>query len=625
MRPPVVVAIFALALASGCRRSETPPPQPALETPSDTTAQAVTAKPKTVEAERAPAPQPQPTPDEPDITTELASEQQDKEAAGNQPQVEQPENPEPDVANADEIQTESPAAIEPAYRLWIPTSKGPLLVGLDLLIDEVPLRESFAEKIDNIRRVVVDKAEDAEDADAGSVSWDDLLTHVASDAMTFGQTSTQVAGQKKNLIKQYDRNKNDRADDDELLRFLFRDAMFSSEFRLFGTDAFRWSNRSASPLFSAIDRNGDRKLDRQEIESAPQSLLREIDQNADSCISMQESDNLSQRDDNAWRASRSNRHGNVAMDLSGFVNWSNLSYAMGGMIKSNPVLAESNPVSLVDANHDESISPDEAEAILTVAPAIRLTIRLNNSAPSAAKVEIASAPPTGLLESHPADSDCGWISDGGLQIGVLAIDTPPAQNRIPIEVFVQLDANKDSAIDESEIPDGAEQQFSLASLDENQDGKLTFTEINQSTKQSESIWNHQVRGRCAEHPDGVFAWLDTDHDQFLSSREIQSAPQRLLPLFDQADSIESADIPDTVMIQFGRGEPSQDDQRFQFKRRPSTTAEKRPAWAIRMDANRDGDLSQQEFLGPIDVFEKMDRNADQFLSADEITALEERD
>jgi hypothetical protein len=76
------------------------------------------------------------------------------------------------------------------------------------------------------------------------------------------------------------------------------------------------------------------------------------------------------------------------------------------------------------------------------------------------------------------------------------------------------------------------------------------------------------------------------------------------------------------MIQLGRGEPGQDGTRFQIRRPAVKENLGRPLWARRMDTNRDGDLSQNEFVGPIKLFQKLDADGDQFLSDTELNSLE---
>lgn len=604
--------ILILVLVAGCERSKESPPADSAQVKSEAT----------VSPQRAPAPIPE---DIADTVDQAAPEQPGEDSAD-------PENINPMVpAESAEDDSSDSETVEPLaetgenqqadaadYRLWLPTSAGPVLVDLDLFVDNQPLRQAFDQKLD---LVLSESIGDDQQDPASRLSWDSLFERVAADPATFGQTSARVSGQEKGLIKRYDRNQNMMVDDDELVRFLYRDSNFASEFRLFGTDAFRWSNRSGSRLFSAIDRNGDRKLDPVEIELASESLLRNVDQNADECISLVESTIQLPSNDDAWQRSRSTRHGNVAMDFSGFVNWSNLSYAMGGMLKSNQVPVDSNPVAQLDKNQDQWISPDEAESVRDVPASIHVTARFNSNDSSTTGVQASVQDSFDLFGSVQQLGPAGtWVSTSRLQIGFLVVDAPTSQNRIPREVFDQLDVNNDGSIDESEIPDGAQSQLPLQSLDKNGDGKLTFMEINQAIKQSESIWSYQIRGRGAEHPDGVFAWLDRNHDQFLSSREVHAATKQLESLLQEKDAIRSTDIPDTFIVQLVRGEPEQDTTRLQLTRRMVGAEDQRPQWAIRMDGNLDGEISETEFIGPIDAFERLDLNGDHFLTSDEIKA-----
>ncbi|MDV6029472.1 MAG: EF-hand domain-containing protein [Phycisphaera sp. RhM] len=614
----IPTAMTAVIVLAGCDRGAKQSPSQTITTPDGT------AK-KTVELAIVPSPDAS--------STSQSQREQDDDAVKSDSVVANPASPDnetdagADVANEldasqDNVSSDdavSDSADKPdsteepraAYRLWLPTSKGPLLVDLDVWIDDQPLRDAFAEKLASVQATLETSDEDA-------IGWDRLLEHVAADPATFGQTASRVDAQQQALIKRYDRDKDNSVDEQELVRFLFRDSNVTQAFRLFGTDAFRWANRSASPLYAAIDRNQDRKLDATEIEQAGESLLREIDLNSDHCIDFTELIRLRENETDVWQRHRFNRQGDVAMDLSGYVNWSNLSYTMGGMLKEDPVLHPSNPVKSIDADRDNWISESEAQSVLTLAPALTLAVRFDSTNPSASTVETqvhASVRDNVRMEHHPGFC---WIAGQAFQVGAVALDMPTTQNRIPRQVFVQLDADKDGAIDESEIPDGAKDQFPLESLDQNGDGKLSFLEINQALQQKQSIWNFQVRGRAAEHPDGIFAWLDLDHDQFLSTREIQSASARLRGLATENVTLSANDIPDTLMIQFCRGEPEQDDVRFQFSRRVIGESDERPSWAIHMDANRDGDVSANEFLGPIETFRKLDRDDDRFLSAAEV-------
>ena len=44
-----------------------------------------------------------------------------------------------------------------------------------------------------------------------------------------------------------------------------------------------------------------------------------------------------------------------------------------------------------------------------------------------------------------------------------------------------------------------------------------------------------------------------------------------------------------------------------------------PVWFQKMDRNHDGDVSRREFLGPRDVFDRLDRDTDGLIGPDEAT------
>ena len=576
--------------------------------------------PKQSPSEQSPSEQ---SPDEPPI------EPAQQDTASSDSAVEPPEHVESDLeeSEAEAEPTNEPAEISTSesgqpenglstYRLWLPTSMGPLLVDLDLQIAGEPLNEVFNSKMQALLQQVRDENQD-EDTD--SVSWQALLDHVAANPMVFGQNSAGVAGQAMQMERQYDRNKNKQVDQDEWMRFLFRDVGFHSEFRLRGTDAYRWVNRSQSPLFHSIDQNQDRRLDAIEIRNSSDAILRQIDQNADQCIDITESVAAADRgaSETPWQSRRSRRHGDVAMDLSGYVNWSNLSYTMGGMLKPDQVFGAANPVQIANANSDQWISAEEAQSVLSQSPALSVVVNFGNPA-SVPTVTLVHPSTQADVDSHDNDSGEAWIERGGLTIAITTHDLPTNQNRVPREAFDALDADNDGLLDESEIPDAVEAQVSIENLDQDGDGKLNFEEVNRAPKPPESIWNYQVRGRAAEHSDAVFALLDLDHDGFLSTREISNAPISLGHHLGDQQTLSANDLPDVFLVQLGRGEPNQDDTRFTLSRRLPPDQDNRPNWSVQMDSNRDGDISQSEFPGSMEIFRTLDLNQDQFLDRTEI-------
>ena len=72
------------------------------------------------------------------------------------------------------------------------------------------------------------------------------------------------------------------------------------------------------------------------------------------------------------------------------------------------------------------------------------------------------------------------VSDGAFTLLATVKDRQTRRNRIPREAFEMLDANNDGALEENEIPDGVPAEFSFAELDTDNDGKLTYQEVNRA-------------------------------------------------------------------------------------------------------------------------------------------------
>jgi Ca2+-binding EF-hand superfamily protein len=189
---------------------------------------------------------------------------------------------------------------------------------------------------------------------------------------------------------------------------------------------------------------------------------------------------------------------------------------------------------------------------------------------------------------------------------------------IPPEAFAMLDANNDGELDESEIPDVALREYSFEDLDQDSNGKLTLQEIIEGMSPKSPIWNVQVRARAAESPDGVFAWLDKNQDNTLSTREITRVVDQLQTIASAQGVVSPDDIPDTFLVLFGRGDPDQDTQLFSMTPKNTERLASWPRWAQSMDTNRDGDISRREFPGTSQQFGKLDKNSDSFVDLEEV-------
>jgi Ca2+-binding EF-hand superfamily protein len=508
----------------------------------------------------------------------------------------------------------SPPSVEPAggapFRILLPTTEGMLLVDVEIRIGEMPLAQAFAKRI----AAVIAEASGKEEA--SGPTWQELFAHVQADPEQFGRGQPINAEQYDEAIRRYDLNRNRRPDDDEVARFLFRDAGTDEPFRLIGTDHYRHANRSDSALFRAIDSDGDGQLESGELDQSANSLMR-LDQNADRGITLNEASVNEPNDGPAWGRRRTHRRGTVAMDLGGYVDWTMVSYAMDGWMQRFPFGVEASAIAAIDHDGDGAISSEEAESLREVAPDLRLRVQFAENRLGEAMIEVVSMRPN--LESMTRiEQSAGSITVWGrsLRFRFEILDSPSRQNRVPPEAFAMLDSDGDGFLQPSEIPESVPSDFSVESLDADGDGKLSLSEINRGMIRKSPIWATQVRGRAAEFPDAVFAWLDSNQDRFLSEREILAAGDRLSK--DARLPLKPADIADSFVVQIARGDPGQDNQTFRFANRGGPQSDSLPPWARHMDSNGDGDISELEFIGTSDQFDDFDRNGDGFIDSLEV-------
>lgn len=508
----------------------------------------------------------------------------------------------------------------PPFRLLLPTEAGPLLVDLEILLDDVPLTVAFEQRI---KRVMSDADVDKDQ----STTWKEFLDHIAADAQQFGRNVAGNNGGRRNLIQLQDRNRNGNADFDEVVNVLFRNAGFDAPFRLRGTDYYR-GRKGESKLFDAVDVDDDNVLSAEEIADATVSLFR-LDRNTDQRIDLAEvtAPPATDNNDPAWNQRRSNRHGSVATDLFGYVDWSMMSYSLDDQRKRRPFGLLQNPVDRLDDDGNGSIDRQEVKALLQCDPDLIVTAMLSAKPGGQGTMAIRwSRPELQSLVQIVRQRNQVALADESLGLCISLQDRRTGQNQIPPEAFAMLDANNDGELDEAEIPDQFEELYSLEDFDADENGKLTLEEINQGMLGKSPIWSVQMRGRAAEFPDVLFAYLDADNDQSLSTREIASAPDRMSNLAKETDELTADEIPSMFLVQIVRGDPALRDRLFDIQSPENLTGldtlTELPRWASRMDSNSDGEISRWEFLGSTEQFDKLDTTEDGFIDITEVQSLE---
>ena len=476
------------------------------------------------------------------------------EVPDHHPRVAEPPEAETLASESSQPAPARPELRDKPMRVYLPTAAGPLIVDVHIHIDQKNQHDLFQEEIG---KVIADASTDTDEP----LGWTQLFSFVRDNPERFGPIMQNVGNQTRELIRRYDRNRNQRVDHDEVARFLFRESRENVAFRVRGTEYYRNNQLSQTSLFSLLDENRDGALGANEIDHLDVKLLR-FDRNSDRQLELNEVQSKIPGDDEVWGRKNSERHGDVAMDLEGFVDWNLVCYSLDSQRDRKPFGTATNVIVSLDDNEDGTTSPDEASHLLEISP--HLHFRIQFKPRGEPQLRIVSRDPRmedgTRTEQHHATHLV--LADEELQLSVRVIDQPGRRERLP-------------------------------------------------------VWAYQVRGRAVEFPDALFGWLDRNQDGRLSTREINSASAHLGRLFDQNTVVRRSSLPTTYTLTFVRGNPDQDGNSF---RRPVATKPVDPApdWAKQMDTNDDGEISRHEFIGTRDQFDELDGNKDGFLEASEV-------
>jgi Ca2+-binding EF-hand superfamily protein len=284
----------------------------------------------------------------------------------------------------------------------------------------------------------------------------------------------------------------------------------------------------------------------------------------------------------------------------------------------------------IDSNRDGSVDAAELERAVTDATDLDLIVRLGRREPGQSMIDRLDHPGGRPPFGAPGLRRVGDLMLIELASTIIELRTeadgadPFAATRTTLETrFRTADLDNNGYLDKTEVRRFAPLAALFDQADRDGDGKLTGAEWRAHLdRQAEFIGLRTVL-QTYEQGTSFLDLLDEDRDRRIGRRELQGAAGRIL--------LEDRDGDDRVSLRefarhhrwiIARGQATAAGQPpILVDQRPSRPGQSvaAPEWFLKMDRNRDGDLSPREFLGTRSTFEVYDTDRDGLIDPSEAT------
>ncbi|MCA9119574.1 MAG: hypothetical protein H6822_11430 [Planctomycetaceae bacterium] len=519
---------------------------------------------------------------------------------------------------------------DPSERFLLLTRDGPLVVEVVLRIDGEPYTRA-------LEQLVEQAMHDLNEGDPEGLTWEAAIENPNFAFGQYGNLASEDADQKRQLIEMYDTNRDGLVNRDELPRFLTRNVGGSRAFSLRSSNEFRGDNRTRSHVRRLLDADHDGAITIEEMQAAPQRLF-ERDADDDEILVLADfKDSVEQTQPQMSNQRRVNAP-DTAILISERTRWSYVSYALqetyayGERVQANDMPLTPELVTLLDENNNAFIDSNEVSTLAKVPPHLILEVAFSNSddaampKPPSIKILAASETLTSVLDTTRQDTSHLSFRLPGADVKFFVNEDPSLANvsQTVSAQFSSLDADNNGYLESDEYPGQLLAiQIPFEGIDRDGDGKIYENEVRALVRQRQAAIRAQIRARAADQEDALYTALDTNGDGRLTAREIYGAPRILHDLDENEDGkLQSHEIPGTMAVGFVRGDANQDNALLVMPAIPIRgDVESIPTWFLGMDTNGDGDISPREFLGASDKFERLDKDEDGFVSADEAKRL----
>lgn len=275
-------------------------------------------------------------------------------------------------------------------------------------------------------------------------------------------------------------------------------------------------------------------------------------------------------------------------------------------------------LSMIDADQNKRLSMQELAALADSKPDLTLQVDLSDTSGTAMKVV-----EHGEDHSISARDDLVRIKRDGVTLGVSYRYRDPldeARNNASA-AFNAIDVDANGYLDREEIAEHQRfERYLFDAMDKDRDDRVFADEMMDYVKEYTEPASTTCQVTLLDTGNGFFQLLDRNADGRISIRELRACEKTLLEVAGDESEINPSRMTASYRIEIKRGGMSL----FGRVDRPSAETPAAllappsgPIWFQRMDRNGDGDLTWDEFLGPRDIFHKLDQDQDNLIDKSE--------
>ncbi len=398
--------------------------------------------------------------------------------------------------------------------------------------------------------------------------------------------------------------------------------------------AFRQNNAVTEQdlsVFRVLDENESGLIERAEMRTAPARLaLRDLD--FDQCITFDEFTNQVASEVNMISLANEEPPASVHSELLRDASEGTLPARLvrrydadrDARLSARELNWSPENCAQLDRDRDGFLSVHELSEIAAVQPELEFSVELSGNAEGG--LQLIGGRLMHLVGKQQSRSVRLEHRGMALTIAFRNRDPLAEAERDARALFNTIDMDANGYIDRKEILERHRfQRYLFDAMDGDADDRVFAAEMFAYVKAYTQPATTSCQVTLFDTGNGFFQMLDRNGDGRISIRELRQCEEYLVSAAEDQQSINPSRMTRSYRIELQRGGVTL----FGRVDRPEAEAPVAvqlsavgPVWFQRMDRNGDGDLTWDEFLGPRDVFLRMDTDRDGLIDSQEAKAFE---